>query len=192
MRPVEIQTSDSFTMSTFVRLTVLLCVLTGCVHRIHVSSLPTPSASTTIPRALQLAVGPPALEGADHMPGITLLDWPQRDLRQAVFRYIEQRGTFESISADEGELSLRIATKLALASRQNRYRYRIRLQADMNEGEGLIKSYRVEHEAVGSSVRWVTASDREPIETALQAALDDLLSRIESDRPLFLRQERPE
>jgi hypothetical protein len=46
--------------------------------------------------------------------------------------------------------------------------------------------------AAGSSVRWVTASDRDPIEAALQSALDDLLTQIESDRSLYLPQARSE
>jgi hypothetical protein len=62
----------------------------------------------------------------------------------------------------------------------------------MSETVHPIKAYRAEHVAAGSSVRWVTASDRDPIEAALQAALDDLLAKIEADRSLYLPQERPE
>jgi len=165
---------------------LLPTVLSGCVHRIHVNPLPTAPASMTIPRSLQIAVGPLATEGADHMPGIALLDWRQRDLTQALIRYVQQRETFRSVSIDPAELTLRINTKLALASRQNRYHYRIRLQAEMSEASNLIKAYPVEQVAVGSSVRWVTASDRDPIEAALKLALDDLLSQIEADRSLYV------
>jgi hypothetical protein len=49
-----------------------------------------------------------------------------------------------------------------------------------------MKSYRAEHTAAGSSVRWVTASDRNPIETALQGALEDLMRQVEVDGALYL------
>lgn len=48
-----------------------------------------------------------------------------------------------------------------------------------------IKSYLVEKKAVGSEVRWSTASDQAPIAEAVQAALDDLLTQIEADRLLY-------
>jgi hypothetical protein len=170
-----------------VRLLILIMVvLTGCVHRIQVNPLPAGPTSTTIPRSLQIAVGPLLIEGADHMPGITLLEWPQRDLSQALIRYVQQRDTFSSVSTNPADLTLRVATKLALASRQGRYHYRVRLQAEMSETAQLIKAYLVEHVVAGSSVRWVTASDRDPIEAALQLALDDLLTQIESDRSLSM------
>lgn len=176
-----------------VRLLLLLSiVLSGCVHRIHVNPLPSGPAAATIPRPLQIVVGPLSLEGADHRPGITLLEWPHRDLSQALVRYVQERGTFRSVSTDPAELTLRITTKLALASRQHRYHYRVRLQAEMSESDKTLKAYLVEHVAVGSAVRWVTASDREPIEAALQSALDDLLARIEADRSLYLSQELPD
>jgi hypothetical protein len=176
-----------------VRLLILLSiVLSGCVHRIHVNPLPSGPAATTIPRPLQIVVGPLSLEGADHRPGITLLNWPQQDLSQALIRYVRERGTFRSVSTDPAELRLRIATKLALASRHNRYHYRVRLQAEMSESDQAVKAYLVEQVAVGSAVRWVTASDRDPIEAALRSALDDLLTRIETDRSLYLSRELPD
>ncbi|HXV69687.1 MAG TPA: hypothetical protein VD738_12270 [Nitrospira sp.] len=191
--PVDSGFPDFPHLSMAVRLFILLLlVLTGCVHRIHVNPLPTAPASATIPRPLHLAVGPLAIEGADHMPGIALLEWRHRDLSQALIRYVQQRSTFSSVSTDSAELTLRIATKLAMTSRQSRYHYGIRLQAEMNEGSAPVKVYRAEHVAAGSSVRWVTASDRDPIEAALQSALDDLLTQIESDRSLYLPQARSE
>ncbi len=125
------------------------------------------------------------------MPGIALLEWPHRDLSQALIRYVQQRDTFSSVSTNPADLTLRITTKLALTSRDH-YHYRIRLQAEMSETAQLIKAYLVEHVVAGSSVRWVTASDRDPIEAALQLALDDLLTQIETDRSLYVRgQEQP-
>jgi hypothetical protein len=173
-------------------LILLLTLLPGCVHHIQVNPHPATPASTTIPRSLQIAVGPLSLEGADHMPGITLLRWPRRDLRQAVLGYVQERGTFRSVSTASAELTLGITTKLALASRQDRYQYRIFLQGEMSEASRSIKTYLVEHMAVGSQVRWVTASDRDPIEAALQSALDDLLTRIEDDRMLYVTSGHPE
>lgn len=176
----------------FVRLLVLLLIVSGgCVHRIQVHPLPAGQASTTIPRSLQIIVGTPTLEGADHRPGITLLEWPPHDLHQAIIQYADRRGTFGSVLADNADLTLRIMTKLALASRQGRYSYHIRLQAEMSEADRLVKTYLAKGSAAGSVARWVTASDREPIESALQQALDDLFAQIEGDYSLRTDESKP-
>lgn len=170
----------------FARLLVLLLIFsTGCVHRIQVNPFPAGPASTTIPKSVQIIAGVPALEGADHRPGITLLEWPHHDLRQAVTRYAQHRGTFRSVLTDHADVMLRIATKLALASRHGRYHYHIHLQAEMSEANQVVKTYLAEGSAAGSLARWVTASDRDPIESALQLALDDLFSQIETDHSLY-------
>jgi hypothetical protein len=114
-----------------------------------------------------------------------LLEWPHDDLREAIIRYVEHRGTFGSVLADNADLTLRVSTKLALASRQGVYHYTIRLQAEMREADRPIRSYFSERTAPGSSVRWVTASDRDPIESALRSALDDLCAQIEADRSFY-------
>ena len=120
------------------------------------------------------------------MPGITLLEWRPRTLTPALIHYIRERGTFSSVSADSGDLTLAVTTKLAMTSRAQ-YQYRITLQAEMRQAAiGVIKTYVAEGSAPGSAIRWVTASDRDPIEAALQHALDALLSQIEADRPLYL------
>jgi hypothetical protein len=69
---------------------------------------------------------------------------------------------------------------------RDRYSYRIRLQAEMSATSTLVKTYLVEHDAAGSWARWVTESDRAPIEAALQLALDDLFAQIEADRSLYM------
>lgn len=115
-----------------------------------------------------------------------MLEWSHLDLTLAVLGYLQERGTFVSVSPEPADLTLRVVTKLTLTSRSGLYRYRIGLQADMSEGVRLIKSYRAEHTATGSSVRWVTASDRDPIKIALQAALEDLMRQIEADRPIYI------
>jgi hypothetical protein len=38
---------------------------------------------------------------------------------------------------------------------------------------------------MGSRVRWITASDQDPIAAAVQAALDDLFAQIEEDAALY-------
>jgi len=167
-------------------LLALCLISTGCAHRIHITPVPTNTPSITIPRSLQATVSPVAMEGPDHRPGITFLEWAHQDLSQGIVDYLRQRGTFAAVSPDAGDLSLHIETKLALSSRRGRYHYRIILQADMRDASQLIKSYLVEQAAVGSSVRWVTASDRHPIQTALQLALEDLMGKIETDRLLYL------
>lgn len=167
----------------------LMIVLSGCTHVIEVHPLPARSAHTTIPRSLRVVLSSLTVQGADHMPGITLLEWRPRTLAPALIHYIRERGTFPSVSADSGELTLAITTKLAMTSRAQ-YLYRITLQAEMRDAaRGVIKTYLAERTAPGSTVRWITASDREPIEAALQTALDDLLSQIETDRLLYLPKE---
>jgi hypothetical protein len=126
-----------------------------------------------------------ALEGADHMPGITLLDWPAQDLRSATINYIQSRQLFASVSDKPADLSLTIKAWLTMRSRGN-YRYSLRLESALSpSGKLPIKSYLVEKEAIGSSVRWITASDQTPIAEAVQAALDDLLLQIEADHLLY-------
>lgn len=170
---------------------ILLAVLpAGCVHHIQVHPLPSGPASHTIPRSLQIAVGELATEGPDHMPGIALLEWPHYDLSQALVRYAQQRGTFSSITTGPADLTLAVSTTLSMKSRQ-RYRYRIRLDAEMREQTRSIKRYLVEHEVEGSFARWVTASDRDPIEAALRLALEDLFARIEADRALYVTSAPP-
>jgi hypothetical protein len=126
------------------------------------------------------------LEGADHRPGIILLEWPTHNLSQAIVRYAQQRGTFSSVSPDAADVRLHITAKLALASRQGRYHYQIRLRGETSQGDQPVKEYVAERTAAGSMVRWVAASDRDPIEAALQLALDDLFGWIEADRALYI------
>ena len=176
----------------FRMLLLVLCITSmGCVHRIQVTPLPS-APSVTIPRSLQAIIRPVSMEGPDHRPGIALLEWSHLDLKRAVLRYLQQRGTFTSVSPDPADLTLHVATKLTLISRSGLYHYRIVLQAEMSEAAGVITSYRAEHTAAGSSVRWVTASDRAPIETALQGALEDLMKQVEADGATYLsRTEQP-
>lgn len=119
------------------------------------------------------------------MPGITLLEWPAQDLRAAAIDYIQARQTFASVGDKPADLTLTVKAWLAMRSGSN-YRYSLRLESAMGSSEKPpIKSYLVEKEAVGSSVRWITASDQTPIAEAVQAALDDLLSQIEADHLLY-------
>jgi hypothetical protein len=119
------------------------------------------------------------------MPDITLLDWPAQDLRSATINYIQSRQLFASVSDKPADLSLTIKAWLTMRSRDN-YRYSLRLESALSpSGKLPIKSYLVEKEAIGSSVRWITASDQTPIAEAVQAALDDLLLQIEADHLLY-------
>lgn len=165
-----------------------LSAFPGCTHRIEVHPTPSRTASASIPRSLQVTTGSLSIQGADHMPGITLLEWLPRDFTQAALNYIRQRGTFSSVSGDSADLAMKLTARLSMVSR-GPYVYSIRLHADMGTAATPIKSYDVERSATGSSVRWVTASDRDPIEAALQSALEDLLTTIETDRALYLGNE---
>jgi hypothetical protein len=68
------------------------------------------------------------------------------------------------------------------------YIYHIHLEADLGKRNGPpMGSYVADSQATGSTVRWVTASDRDPIQAATTQALDNLLSQIESDAPRLLQ-----
>lgn len=171
--------------SSLILLSGLLLFNWGCVHRIHVTPSPSTVSPTTIAQSLQVVVPFLAVEGADHRPGITLLDWPVQDFRSAAIDYIQSRLSFASVSDKTADLTLIVKAWLTMRSSGN-YRYRLRLESALGpSGKPPIKSYLVEKETVGSSVRWVTASDQAPIAEAVQAALDDLLSRIEADHLLY-------
>lgn len=173
------------------RLTIFLIgaclLLSGCVHRIHVTSSSRDPAPTTIPVGAQLEVPFLAIEGADHMPGIPMLDWPASDLRQAIIQYFTERQTFTTIGPDPAALKLIVKAWLTLRA-PDRYLYRVHLEADLSyTGQAAFKTYAAEGEASGSSVRWVTASDQEPIEEATAQALRQLADHIEQDRDLILK-----
>jgi hypothetical protein len=128
-----------------------------------------------------------AIEGADHMPGIPLLEWPVKDLRQTTLDYFIQRRTFAAIGTEPADIRLIIKAWLTLRA-PDRYLYRIHLESDLSfSGAAPIKTYVAEGEALGSSVRWTTASDQEPISTATAQALHNLASQIEQDRDMFIK-----
>ena len=163
----------------------LLLLSLGCVHRIHVTPAPPAVSPTAIAQSLQVIVPFLALEGADHRPGIVLLEWPAQDLRSAAINYIQSRRSFASVGDQPADLTLTIKAWLIMRSHDT-YRYRLRLESALGPSDKPpIKSYLAEKETVGSSVRWVTASDQTPITEATQAALDDLLSQIEADHLLY-------
>ena len=163
----------------------LLLFSLGCVHRIHVTPTPQAASPATIPQSLQVIVPFLAVEGADHRQGITLLDWPVQDLRSAAIHYIQSRQTFTSVGEKPADLTLTIKAWLTMRSSGN-YHYRLRLESALGRSEQPpTKSYLAEKETIGSSVRWITASDQIPIAEAAQAALDDLLTQIEADRLLY-------
>ena len=119
------------------------------------------------------------------MPGIALFNWPAQDLQTAAINYIQSRQSFASVSAKPADLTLTIKAWLTMRSR-DKYRYSLRLESALgHSGKLPIKAYLVERQAVGSSVRWTTASDQDPIAETVQAALDDLLSQIETDHLLY-------
>jgi len=131
-----------------------------------------------------------AVEGADHMPGIALFDWPAQDLQTAAINYIHSRQSFASVSAKPADLTLTIKAWLKMRS-SDKYLYGLRLESALgHSGKLPIKAYLVEKEASGSSVRWITASDQDPIAETVQAALDDLLSQIETDHLLYRNGQR--
>ena len=102
------------------------------------------------------------------MPGIALLEWPAQDLRTAAIDYIQSRQTFASVGDKPADLTLTIKAWLTMRSRNN-YHYSLRLESALGPSEKPpIKSYLVEKETVGSSVRWITASDQTPIAEAVK------------------------
>ncbi len=119
------------------------------------------------------------------MPGIAVFEWPAQDLRAAAIDYIQSRQTFSLVGDGPADLTLTVKAWLTMRSPSN-YRYSLRLESTLGPRETTpIKSYLVEQEAEGSSVRWVTASDQNPVAEVVQSALDELLTQIESDHALF-------
>jgi hypothetical protein len=167
-------------------LSALLLLSWGCVHRIHVTPAPSTVSPAAIAQSLQIVVPFLALEGADHRPGITLLDWSAQDLRSAAINYIQSRRSFASVSDKPADLTLSIKAWLTMRS-HGVYHYRLRLESALgpSSAPSIIKSYLIEKKSIGSGVRWITASDHTPIEEAVQAALDELLSQIEADHLLY-------
>jgi hypothetical protein len=172
-------------------LTVLcggcIVLLEACIHNIHVTPVAEGSLTRTIDQTVRVEVPFLALQGPDRMPGIALLQWPSADLRNAIVEYAKQRGTFLAAEQDQGALTLAVKAWLWVRSREA-YRYIVHLESDLGPtGKASTKSYVVQKESVGSRVRWVTASDQEPIAAAVQAALDDLFMQIEEDAALYGR-----
>jgi hypothetical protein len=165
----------------------LLLSLQGCTHKISVTPVSPVTSSAPIEQSLRVQVPFLALEGADHMPGIAMLEWPAKNLRSALIDYVRQRHTFSAVSDEQGSLTLTVKPWLWMRSR-GEYRYIVHFESDLGPtGKPPIKSYVVEKEAVGSRVRWVTASDQDPIAEAVQAVLDDLFLQIEEDATLYGR-----
>jgi hypothetical protein len=121
------------------------------------------------------------------MPGITLLEWPVKDLYQATLDYFTQRQTFARIGTEPAELRLVIRAWLTLRAPE-RYVYRLHLESDLSfHGQAPLKTYIAEGEALGSSVRWTTLSDQEPIAEATAQALRELATQIEQDREIITK-----
>lgn len=185
-------------MKTLTRRYRSLCLLlglsllgTGCVHRIHVTPPSGDTATSTLPVRVQLEMPFLAIEGADHMPGVPLLEWPVTDLRQTTMDYFSQRQTFSAIGTEPAELRLVVKAWFILRA-PDRYLYTVHLESDFSfSGQAPFKTYVAEGSALGSSVRWVTASDQEPILEATAQALRSLASQIEQDRDLIMKRKTP-
>jgi hypothetical protein len=168
---------------------ILLLVLlsTGCVHRIHVHPIPESTASRSLPFDVRVEVPFIAQEGADHMPGIVLLEWPREDLRDGIIEYVRKRGTFRSVDTEDKDAILTVKAWLTLRA-PDHYMYHVHLEADLAKPGGPpLASYVASALAKGSTIRWVTASDQDPIRTATAQALDSLLSQIEADAPRLMQ-----
>ena len=168
-------------------LCACILLLEACSHDIHVTPAASVPPTGTIDQTLRVEVPFLALQGPDRTPGIALMEWPAADLRNAIVDYAKQRGTFVAAGDDQGALTLAVKGWLWVRSREA-YHYILHLESDLGPtGKAPIKSYVVEKETVGSRVRWVTASDQEPIAAAVQATLDDLFLQIEEDAALYGR-----
>ncbi|MDP9132706.1 MAG: hypothetical protein M3M98_06170 [Nitrospirota bacterium] len=121
------------------------------------------------------------------MPGIPLLEWPVKELRQTTIDYFTQRQTFTAIGTEVADMRLVVKAWLTLRA-PDRYLYRIHLESDLSfSGHVPLKTYAADGEALGSSVRWITASDQEPIGEATAQALRGLAIQIEQDRDLVIK-----
>ena len=160
---------------------------TGCVHRIHITPPAGDTTTAPLPVSVQLDMPFLRIEGADHMPGIPLLEWPAKELRQTTIEYFAQRQTFRAIGTEPAEMRLTVKAWLTLRA-PDRYLYRVHLESDLSfSGQSPLKTYAAEGESFGPSVRWTTASDQEPISEATAQALRNLASQIEQDRDLVIK-----
>ena len=160
--------------------------LEACTHNIHVTPVSSAGSTAAIDQTLRVEVPLLELQGPDRMPGMSLLEWPAVDLRRAILEYANQRGTFLAAGDDaQGALTLAVKGWLWVRSREA-YQYTVHLESDLGPtAKPPVKSYVVQHERTGSRVRWITASDQDPISAAVQAALDDLFAQIEADAALY-------
>jgi len=125
------------------------------------------------------------------MPGIPLLEWPAKDLQHTVIAYFAQRRTFATIGTEPAHLQMVVKAWLTLRA-PDRYLYRVHLESTLSpSGRTPLKTYAADGEAMGSSIRWVTSSDQEPIAEATAQALDRLAAQIEQDRGLILKNSIP-
>ena len=94
---------------------------------------------------------------------------------------------------DAAELTRHIETRYHARHREQlpalvQLAERVHLESDLAfSGEAPLKTYAAEGEALGSSVRWVTASDQEPIAEATAQALHQLATQIEQDREFVIK-----
>ena len=98
-------------------LLLSLTALPGCVRRIEVHPVPSHPANSLIPRSLQVASSSLTIHGADHMPGITLLEWRTSDLSRATMEYLRKRGTFASVSEGPADLAMKLTARLSMIAR---------------------------------------------------------------------------
>jgi len=157
-------------------------LVSGCVHKIHVLPTSSESAGVSLVGTAQVQVPFLALEGPDHMPGIVLLEWSSKDLQQALVGYLNGRQTFTTTGTAAGDWLLSVKGWLTMRA-PDRYLYRVHLEADLSRpGRPVLKTYSADGEAMGSSVRWLTASDQEPIATATNQAMRELAAQLEADK----------
>jgi hypothetical protein len=138
---------------------------------------------------VQLEVPFLAIEGADHMPGIPLLEWPATDLRHAIIEYFAQRQTFTTIGTEPADLRLVVKAWLTCFGHLTATFTGYILETDLICFRPRLR-LRPTHPKVkpfGSSVRWVTASDQDPITDATTQALHQLAIQIEQDREFVIK-----
>jgi hypothetical protein len=123
------------------------------------------------------------------MPGIPLLEWPSKDLQQTIIEYFTQRQTFTSIGTEAGDMRLVVKAWLTCFARLTATSTGSILESDLVcfRTRPRSRHTRPKVKPIGSSVRWVTASDQEPIAEATAQALHQLAIQIEQDREFVIK-----
>jgi hypothetical protein len=151
------------------------------------------SAKLTVAHVGTYLVKPGATMSADprlsnHVTGETYdARLPQRDWEQAILRYLDARKTFAQVSTrGPADLELTLHVNVYIDPGvlfQYRHIYMARVDATVGDPQShlALQSYTGQGKAFGEVSRDGPEDDRDPINLAVQMALNDLFGKMEQD-----------